>query len=250
MTSCLSSKELRTGNIMKRLLCVLTLLFLPLQSAAETVLEQIKDTISEALGPPGNEIGEKTQVVAVNSDDNVTFIFMCSAGKDGGVGDLAVDAIFTAIASATGGIPLLAQNPVKNFISAGIINKGDAYCVAIASETGSTRKAKNVANGSIYTTAWSGNKKGETESDERACEKIQSRYLCFEVVEASFSGGKEVDGVSGCFEAEINKKLVSYAFGRGALIPDETKNAFAADKSKSDLGCEARGFGLSDAKSQ
>ncbi|WP_293450154.1 hypothetical protein, partial [Planktotalea sp.] len=96
-------------------------------------------------------------------------------------------------------------------------------------------------NASIFTAALNGTEKFETES---ACEKIQNRYLCFEVVEAPFSGADEVDGVSGCFEAEIDAKLVSYSFGRGTLIPDTLKNTFSATASKSDQSCEERGLGL------
>jgi hypothetical protein len=219
-------------------LLFLALLIAPMPVLAETIREQIKATIEDAIGPPGNPIEDKTQIVAVNADNDVTFIFMCSAGKEEGAGDLAIDAIFTVIATATGGIPLLFQQPVKRLIAKGVVNKGDAYCSAIASKTGTTKKARNVSNASIFTTAWNGATKGETESDESACEKIQNRYLCFKVVEAPFKGGDEVDGVSGCFEAEIDTKLVSYSFGRGTLVPDTVKNTFSATGSKSDQSCE------------
>uniref|UniRef100_UPI0025F1DA85 hypothetical protein n=1 Tax=Planktotalea sp. TaxID=2029877 RepID=UPI0025F1DA85 len=123
----------------------LALLIAPLPVLADTVGEQIKVTIEDAVGLPGNAIRDKTQIVAVNADNDVTFIFMCSAGKEDGAGDLAIDAIFTVIATATGGIPLLIQKPVKRLIAKGVVNKGDAYCSAIASKTGTTKKAKNVS---------------------------------------------------------------------------------------------------------
>ena len=226
--------------------------------AGASLRDDIRNAISEAAGPPGKELGEKSNITVVNAEGNVTFIFVCGAGKEDGFGDKAVDIIFNAVNGATGGFSTLFKHLFKGAIARGFVVEGDAFCGAIAMETGSKKRAKNVTDGSIYVTSWRDGKVIESVTDRKYCKKIQKYRVCYEIAEGSFDGDEEIDGVSGCFQAKINGKLVSYSFGRVGSAPEEVikmseeekktfeevKKTFSIENSKSSEGCVARSLGV------
>lgn len=226
-----------------RYLVALLLVLAPLSASADGLKQTLIQAIEDAVGPPGNPIGDKSQVVAVNADGDVTFAFLCSAGKEDGAGDQLVDSIFDVLNGATGGVSVLLKPRIKRAIEKGVVNEGDAYCSVLATKTGSKSRASNVKNGSIYTTSWKNGVEVTAVTDRRACKKIHRRYVCFEVAEGPSSSTGEIDGVSGCFQAEVDGTLVSYSFGRGETIPDEVSATFSVENSKSDKSCVDRKLG-------
>ncbi len=218
-------------------------LAIPSSAKAQGLRDFIKETINEAAGPPGRSFGDKSHLMVVKADGGVTFIFLCSAGKENGAGDKLVNAIFDGLNQATAGVSVFFRSWIRREIEKGVVNEGDAFCGVFAKKTGGKSKARNVRDGSIYTTSWRNGEKVQSVTDERACKKVHKRYFCFEVAEGPSDDG-EIDGVSGCFEAKVDGRLVSFSFGRGETIPVETRSTFGPKDSKSSEGCVVRKLGV------
>jgi len=219
------------------------LVLFPVTTAAQNFRDSVRLAIEDVVGPPGRQAGERTVITVVHAEGNVRFIFLCSAGKEDGLGDDIVDVVYGAINSATGGFSIAIQPIIKSAISRIVVDEGDAYCAAIATKVGATERAENVSDGSIYTNAWRDGELLKAVTDRQACKNIQQIYVCFEVAEAPLTGGKEIDGVSGCFQSRIDGKLFSYSFGRGANISSEVLETFNPGNSVSNIGCVQRGLG-------
>ena len=172
---------------------VLLLCFLvPTSAGAESLIKQIKSTITARAGLPGLEFGEKSKLISINSNSQVSFVFLCSAGKEGGVGDKAVEAVYDALVASTKGMASFVKRRLQKALIKGFVNAGDAYCGVLATRTGTFKKAKNLRSGSIWTTAWLDGKALKTETDSFWCSVLDAHYACFEVAETK--DNKELDG--------------------------------------------------------
>jgi hypothetical protein len=158
--------------------------------------------------PPGESFGDKSHIMSVLAEGDVRFIFVCSAGKENGVGDKLEAAAVAALDKSTNGLTIFLRGSLKRLLKKAIVQNEDAFCGVLATQAGSNKKAKSIRNGSIYTSAWRNGVKIESVTDKKHCKNLDRRYLCFEVAEDPKPKNLEFDGVSGCFQYEVNKSLV------------------------------------------
>lgn len=228
---------------MKLTLAMCFLLF-PSMGYAQDVLKEFKAVVAESVGPPGHPVGDKTVMLAINGPQDIQLAFICSAGKEEGAGDKIVTAAIEGLEDLTKGVSRLFRNVIKRNLEKAVVNSGDSFCFVIAKEAGSLKRAKNISEGSIYTTSWKDGKEVSARTDTRACKKLRHRFACFEVADAPEDSTPEIDGVSGCFQAKFGDALRSYSFGRGANIPKEIADTFLTlEASMSETGCVERGLG-------
>ncbi len=209
-------------------------------------LTDIKEAVQSQTGSPGVPFGDYTVLLDQELEGGVSVLAGCSSGKKDGLGADFKDGLAGAIDSIPAPFPLnLARNTARRKIENGAlsIDEGEGFCFAVAHQAGQFKRAKGLRNGSIYVTSWKDGKIVDQRTDSRFCRNLSANIACFEVVELPAGSSAAVDGVSGCFHTEINGKLKSVSFGRGASIPGKVSDTFAASASVSDDSCLARGLG-------
>lgn len=209
-------------------------------------LDELKEIVVEQVGAPGVTRGEYTVFMDEEIAPGVSILMGCSAGKNDGLGEKVRSSLVGVIDGIPAPFPLnIGRNKVSKLVEKGAltIDEGEGFCFAIAHETRRLKRAPKIRKGSIYVTTWKDGKQVGELTDKRYCRRLARRVGCYEVVELPEGHTSGIDGVSGCFQAEVDGVLTSISMGRGKDILSSYSDTFSSAATKSNLGCVARGLG-------
>ncbi len=217
--------------------------------AAALSLSDLKQLIEDQTSAPGKTFGDYTVIMDQEIAPQVSILMGCSSGKTDGLGEDIRGSLSSLISAVPSAFPAsLFKDKVRDKIQDGAltIDEGEGFCFAIAHETGKLKRAKKLKNGSIYVTTWKDGKKVDQRTDRFWCKRLSRNVACFEVVELSEDHEGGIDGVSGCFQTEVDGKIKSVSMGRGKTINASVANTFKSDASVSNKSCLDRGLGADE----